>query len=433
VLKRSMAVWARIFVVAGACIVAVPASASASTLWVSENAPKAPYNSCINPGYDHIQQALAGPGTVIHVCAGTYREQLSIERPVTITGYEGATVGVPSVTADSSTPCDQVSESGSTFPDQDEISICGAGKVVIKNLDVDAIWPGQPVGAEECGFNLYGILVAGGAELELSGSTVIGAAPKVINGCQYGVGIEVGFNARGSVSAGKAKLSKDVVKGYDKNGITIAGTGSEATIKTVTVTGAGKTPVIAQNGIGVQEGAKATITGATVSGNECEYPGACGPDAVTQVAADGAYFYEAAEGSSISKSTLTGNDVGVEAYDSSADPSIANDTLEDNRYAAVQIEQGSASVNSDTMRDGEVGIQLVQFAGLALGGTASHDKIEDMSAWAVLGLSDQSEGDLSASFSISNSKISGNPGAKPQQSVETENPAKLKIYAEKDS
>jgi hypothetical protein len=436
VLKRSKALWGRMFLVVVACLAAVPASASATTLWVSKNPPKAPYNSCANPGYDHIQQAIAGPGTAIHVCGGTYSEQLSIERPIAITGYESAKLQLPSVTAPSNTPCDTASdEATEPAADQDEISICDAGKVSIKNMTIDAIWPGDPVGAStECGYNLYGILAAGGSKLELSGSTVDGAAPKEINGCQYGVGVEVGMDYTQSLGTGMAKLSSDTISGYDKNGITVAGAGSEATIKTVTVTGVGPTKELAQNGIGVQRGAKATITGATVSGNECEYPGACGPEAVTQAAADGVYFYEAAEGSSISKSTLDGNDVGVEAFDgATVDPLVENDTMTGDRYAAVEISAGLATVKSDVMRQSEVGIQLVQFAGYPLGGSAVRDTIQEMSKWAVLGRSDKNAGDVASSFSITSSKISGNPGLKPQESVESENPPKLKIFAEKDS
>jgi Right handed beta helix region len=426
---------------AATCAVAMPAAASATTLWVSSDPVSAPFNSCEHPGYNHIQKALAGPGTAIHVCKGTYAEQLQIERAVTITGYE-ATVALPATTSDSSTPCDTASQAASQ-PDQDAVSICGAFKATLKNLTIDAIWPGEPVGEKvSCAYNLNGVLVAGGAELELTGSTVDGAAPQKINGCQYGVGVQVGMSYTAPKSPAKAKLSKDTIDGYQKNGITIEGAGSEATIKTVTVKGTGQTPAIAQNGIGVQLGAKATITAATISGNECNDAPSCGPEAMSQYGADGVYFYEAAAGSSISKSTLDENDVGAEAFDSTeADPAITSDKLEANRWEAVQIAQGSATVNTDVMRDSNVGIQLLQYAegpfegqAYAPSGTAAHDTITGMKDWAVLGRSDKSENDLAGVFTITSSKISGNPsGTKPLESVETENPSRLKIYAEKDS
>jgi hypothetical protein len=72
VFKRSRVFWPSMLVTVVACIIAVPATASASTLWVAATSPSAPFNSCEHPGYSHIQDALGGPGTAIHVCEGTY-------------------------------------------------------------------------------------------------------------------------------------------------------------------------------------------------------------------------------------------------------------------------------------------------------------------------------------------------------------------------
>jgi nitrous oxidase accessory protein NosD len=434
--KRSKAFRVSTLFAVLACAVAIPATASASTLWVSTNHPSAPYTSCLHPGYSHIEEAVHGPGTAIHVCEGTYAEQLTIERTVTITGYGGATVTLPAVTSKSSSACDTANEALNHLEDQDAVSICG-GKVTIKNLNVNAIWPGEPVGpGVSCAYNLTGILVAGGADLVLSGSTVTGAAPQKINGCQYGLGILVGVPESGSIGTGAATLTNDIVTGYQKNGITAAGEGVGVKINKVTVTGAGIEPAIAQNGIGIQEGAKGTMTGVTVSGNECEDTPACGPEAVTQYQADGIYFYDAAEGSSVTNSTSNENDVGIEAFDTpSTDPSILGSKLERNRDEAVQISQGQAKVNNDTLTNSNVGIQILQFEGqtAAPGGTANHDTITGMSKWAVFGASDNAAGDLLSEFTITGSKISGNPGPTPLKSVETQNPAKLKIYAEKDT
>jgi hypothetical protein len=411
---------------------ATAAAASANTLWVAPVAPSAPFNSCAHPGYDSIQAAVEGPGTAIHVCGGTYEEQVQVERDVKITGYGGATLKIPATPTDSTTPCDSANEALNGLPDQDAISVCG-GHVMIKDLNVDAIWPGEPVQGLSCGFNLTGILVAGGANFKLIGSTVTGAAPRTINGCQYGLGILIGIPDSGSIGTATATISKDDVSGYQKNGITAAGEGVQANISKVTVTGAGPETALAQNGIGIQEAAVGSISGATVSANECEDAPACGPG-LFQAQADGIYFYEAAEGSSISGSSSDGNDVGIEAFDVSSTPIIVHDKAEGDRDAAVQIGEGQATVNNDTMTDGKVGIQLLQFDGQGAGpgGTASKDTITGMSEWAVLGRSDKAAGDLYGEFTITGSKISGNPGPTPLKSVETENPAELKIFAEND-
>jgi hypothetical protein len=425
------------------CAFAMPAAASASTtLWVSNNEPSAPFDTCAHPGYKHIQEALAGPGTAIHVCAGTYAEQLTIQRSVSITGYGGATVELPAVTATSVTPCDEASEKGSGLPDQDAVSVCGSYTVSITDIDVNAVWPGEPVEpAVSCAYNLNGILVAGGADLALNGSTVTGARPQVINGCQYGVGVQIGMSYTKSLGVGIAKLSGDTIDGYNKNGVTVEGSGSHATISKTTVTGAGPLVALAQNGIGVQLGAKATISHTTVSGNECE-SSSCGSDALSDYAADGVYFYEAGAGSGITTSKLAGNDVGVEAFDpASAGPSISHDRLASNRWASVEISAGAAKVDRDVMRESLVGIELLQFVYVPTegpsqayvgSGTAVHDTIEKMSNWAVLGRSDKSAEDVPGEFSITKSKVAGNPGPRVLESVESENPTSLKIFAERD-
>jgi hypothetical protein len=404
---------------------------------VSTKTPSAPFNSCEHPGYSHIQEAVRGPGTAIHVCAGTYEEQVQIERSVAITGYGAPTLKLGATTANATTTCDKANEELSPKkPDQDAISIC-SGKVSIKNLNVDAIWPGEPVGPSvSCGYNLTGILVAGGADLTLSGATVTGAAPQKINGCQYGVGVLVGIPESGSIGEASATLTSDTIKGYEKNGIAVAGEGVQAKISKVTVTGAGPTEELAQNGIGIQEGATATVTDATISGNVCTEAGACGPDELDQAAGAGLYFLDAAAGSSVKTSTIDENGVGVEAFDAaSADPTITDDKIENDLFSAVEIGEGAATVNSDTLTNSDVGIEVLQYEGqtVAAGGTASHDTITSMHEWAVLGRSDKAEGDLFSEFTIIHSKISGNRGSTPLKSVETENPATLKIYAEKDS
>jgi hypothetical protein len=368
------------------------------------------------------------------VCAGTYEEQVQVERSVTITGFGEATLKLPASPKDATTPCDAANEALNHLPDQDLLSVCG-GSVTIKNLHFDAIWPGKPIGeAEDCAFNLAGVLVAGSANFTLSDSTVLGAAPKEINGCQYGLGVIVGIPGSSGFGAATATLTHDTVSGYQKNGITAAGAGATLKASHVTVTGGGPEPAIAQNGIGIQEGADGTVVDSTVSGNECTLAGACGPDALTQAAADGIYFFDAGAGSSVTGTSSDRNDVGIEAFDTSDVPRISTDKAELDRYAAVEISQGGAIVEHSTLTESDVGIQLVQFNGqaAAISGSASHDTIKHMSEWAVLGRSDDDAGDLPGEFTITNSKISGNPGSTPQKSVNSESLA-LKIFAEKDT
>lgn len=425
--------------IAAAAAIALPAAASANTVWVSSTAtPRAPYNNCEHPGYSHIQPAIEAPTTTVHICKGTYAEQLTITRPVNIEGNE-STLDLPVPTAFTHTPCDAEDETiGNRTPDQDAVSICTSGVVKISKLHVDAVWPGEPVGTSpECGYSLYGILVAGGAEFSLTSSEVVGARPAAINGCQYGVGVQIGMSSA-SLGEATATLTKDLISGYQKNGITVEGASTSAKITSTEVTGAGPTPVIAQNGIGVQEGAKATISTATVTGNECNegLPNGyhCGSDLLTQYGGAGVYFYHAAP-STLITSHVNNNDIGADVFDEAGAQTISRDEFAANRSVSVAIEEGSATVNYDTMSDSDAGIELLQFHNVpsAVGGTGAHDTISGMSEWAVFGRSDNEPGDVFGEFTITASKISGNPGSTPLKSVETESPTKLKIYAEKDT
>jgi hypothetical protein len=434
--------------------VAVPATALAKkpkprpVVWVSAEPASAPYNSCSDPRYNSIQQAITeteatDTDPIIEVCGGTYAEQLTIKKPVGING-NNATIELPAAPVKLETKCDEASEAGDGLEDQELISICTAGAVSINAVTADAIWPGEPIGASEsCAFNLNGILVGGGADLSLSESTVDGAAPTPINGCQYGVGVQVGLSYASPAQVGTASLTTDVVEGYQKNGITVEGEGSSATMSEDRVSGAGKTTQIAQNGIGVQLGAKAKISTSVVKRNECENA-TCGSDPLTQYQAEGVYFYGAGEGSSISGSYISENDAGVENFDTSAtaptSPQVllSGDTITSNRYEDVLLNQGWASIKGGTIAKSIVGVDALQIGegpfAQAYGpkGTVSKVTFTGLTEWAVLGDSDNAAGDQPGFVSIKQSKVSGNPGATVASSVHSDNPTSLKITTKHD-
>jgi hypothetical protein len=407
----------------GACmalaLLATAASASAASLWVSNTTPvSSPHSSCVHPGYSTIQSAInfvteppAAPGSSIHVCPGTYTEQLTIEEPLKLIAVDGAgsaKVVLPAIPADSTTPCDKAPGTEDFQPDQDEVSICTEGTVGITGLTFEPKWLGSP-----CYDSLYGILVAGGATLVASNVSVDGGGAFPINGCQGGVAIQVGMAWTTPVEVGKATLSHDTVSEYQKNGMTIDGSGSSAKISTTTVTGAGPTPETAQNGIQVSNGALATIQTSTISGNECDNA-SCGSNAFAETQATGVLFYGAARGSKVITSTLKENDIG--AYFVSTSPTqprtpevtISQDEMNADRYEGVALDQGDASVKNDTIvGPGNIGIELFQYEQQTYAPTssASGDTIENMGGAAVEVQSDKAPGDHPGSFTISNSSF----------------------------
>jgi len=414
-----------IVVMAGLMVLPDPAFASsANQLWVN-TAGTVPAHattgtSCTMPGFTTIQSAVdAAPAdATIHVCSGTYAEQLQIESPVSIVSAGSSiTVELPAVPVTATTPCDL--SPGGAQANQDEISICTTGTVSIKGITVQAHWP-----SSECYDDLYGIFVGGGADLKLKDSEMDGAGAFPLNGCQGGVGIQVGRAAQTQV--GHATLTNVTVLDYQKNGVTVDGPGSTATIVGSSVTGAGPAS-IGQNGIQISRGARGSIRNTTVRGNECNLDGICGSDGLSDTQSTGVLLYGTANGSSVSRSSLDGNDVGV--YAGAVTPnestvSITHVTFGADRWEAVQIDGATATVSHDTVSGGNVGLQLLQYSGQPFASkvSAKSDAFSGLSVAAAQIYSDQSAGDLPGWLSISSSKVSGNPGS-ITSSVEDNSPA----------
>jgi pectin methylesterase-like acyl-CoA thioesterase len=73
----------------GATLIALPTAASASTAeWVSTAPAVLGGNSCASPSFNSVQAAVdeAATNATIHVCAGTYVEQVQITKTVKLVG-----------------------------------------------------------------------------------------------------------------------------------------------------------------------------------------------------------------------------------------------------------------------------------------------------------------------------------------------------------
>jgi hypothetical protein len=365
------------------------------TLWVSAaTVTGGNGKSCAEPGFSTVQAAVtaAPAGATVKVCGGTYIEQVEITKSLTLTGTNGTvTLALPASPQDS-TAC------ASTPTSQYGVDVCGHISVTLSNLVIHSAWP-----SGTCNDDINAVFVSGGATLDFAHSAVTAAGAVPINGCQGGIGV--------LVTNGQLKMSDAAVSGYQKNGITIKNVGASATIDNVKVTGAGPTPLIAQNGIEIAEGAWGSVNGSTVSGNECDHP-SCGPDSINQSQSAGVLFYDAAPGSSVSHSTARGNDMGVYFAGASASQtgvSITNDTLKNNRYEDVCLDQGKAKITGSVLRGGKVALQVIQYKGQTAGikVAASHDTIGPASVDAVQIYSDENAADVHGSVTISYAAING--------------------------
>ena len=167
-------------------------------------------------------------------------------------------------------------------------------------------------GANIHGANYFGVVVngdVGAVSVNVTGSAIhdIGESPLTGQGSQHGTAVY--YRAFGGTATGT--ISGNTASNYQKNGITINGNVS-ATITNNTVTGQGPVSWIAQNGIQLGYGLKATVTGNTVTGNA--YTGTNNASSGGILVVGGECFgpgLPITVNLSITRNTLTGNDVGV--------------------------------------------------------------------------------------------------------------------------
>lgn len=166
----------------------------------------------------------------------------------------------------------------------------------------DGTHTGNVTGADVYGANYFGVL-ANGVAANVTDSSVHDIGENPLNGTQHG-------NAVAYLGGATGTISGNTIAGYQKNGIKVVDAGTSASILDNTVTGEGPVTYIAQNGIEVGLGAAADVSGNTVSGNA--YHGTNNASSGGILVFGGAcYGGPYTTGISITKNTLTNNDVGV--------------------------------------------------------------------------------------------------------------------------
>jgi parallel beta-helix repeat protein len=202
---------------------------------------------------------------------------------------------------------------------------------------------GNVTGASISNANYFGVLVngdVGAVSVNVTGSTINHIGEPTLDGTQHGVAIY--YRAFGGTASGT--ISGDTLTNYQKGGITVNGSVS-ATISDNVVTGQGAINYIAQNGIQVGYGAKATVTGNTVSGNA--YTGAYPTSSAGILVVGGPCFGTGMAYTvnlSISKNTLTNNDVGVWLFN--ADASCQAGTTKTNNSVKLNTISNDAVTNT---------------------------------------------------------------------------------------
>jgi parallel beta-helix repeat protein len=180
--------------------------------------------------------------------------------------------------------------------------------------------PGNVTNAEIFGANYYGVVVRG-TSVNVTGSSIHDIVEPLNAGAQHGVAIYYATVDNGSLTANATctsgattgTISGNTVERYQKGAINANCTGTSATIKNNMVRGKGPTSDIAQNGIQVGYGAKATVSGNTVRLNQYTGTDTVSSGGILVVGGD-CYGLPLTVGLTITKNTLINNDVGIWLY-----------------------------------------------------------------------------------------------------------------------
>ena len=311
-----------------------------------------------NPDCATIHGALdtspAANGDTIQVAAGTYSETatLTVDKPVTIAG-----AGVGSTTITTPFPTSFTQDAAGNFA---MVFVAPAASgATIQDLTVNA--NGDSNTNHSCPHSFVGVDIQDAAatvqrvHIANVEDTPLGGSP-----CG-GTGLS-DLNDDGT--ARTLTVDHVTIDNYEKNGMSFDGndvSGLTANVTNSTVTGAGPTTILAQNGIEYLSDAAGTVSGSTISGDECNVPGACGPDPFTQSQGTGILLF-ATGPVTVSGNTITANDTGITYFLSdSGVPTISGNVLSGNRFQGVLLEQGTANLTGNTISGSNIGVQLASF------------------------------------------------------------------------
>ncbi|WP_299027856.1 right-handed parallel beta-helix repeat-containing protein, partial [uncultured Thermanaerothrix sp.] len=194
--------------------------------------------------------ANAPSNSVIHILPGTYEEQVVVtSKTLTLQG-EGTNQSDVVIKS----PTTLTAKFTTSVDNKPVVLVQNGANVTLQNLTVD----GAGRGNTNYGFIGIGFYNAGGT---VENVTITGVRETPFSGAQHGTGI---YAYNGDGSSRVLTVRNTTVSDFQKNGITVVRSGLTATIESNTITGAGATSTIAQNGIQVSYGAAATVKDNTI-------------------------------------------------------------------------------------------------------------------------------------------------------------------------
>lgn len=291
---------------------------------------------------------LSDATATIDVTTGTFVEQVDIPKTVQVIGSGAAftTIQAPATLA------------ADINGQRTIVTVRGAGV----NTEISDLTVAGP-GPSGCGSLHYGIFVRDGANANIHDNVIRDIRDEPLSGCQNGGGIRVG--AQFWPTVGTATITSNQIYAYQKGGIVVDGIGSSAIVTGNAVTGVGATPAIAQNGIQVSRGAVGTLSLNTVQDNQCDHA-SCGNDPFADYGSIGVLLFDSGSPVLIDDNIIQANDLGI--YNFGAGATASNNDVLNNRYQGVMADEGSITVEDNTLSgNGLSGVTVITFGGFATG------------------------------------------------------------------
>ena len=266
-----------------------------------------------------IQKAvdLASSGDTVSALAGTFVEQVDIGKVITLTGAGAGSTFIKSPAS--------LATKFVTSADNKPVVYVHATGGTIEQLTVDGDGKGN------ANYRISGIAFynAGGTVDHVD---IVHVRETPLSGTQHGVALyanNTDFVAR-TLTATNMNISD-----YQKNGMALNGDGLTVDVEDNVVTGAGPTPLTAQNGIQVAFGATGTVSGNDVSGNDYSNP-LCSPVVTGScpAAATGVLVYLASAGTGLSGNNVHDNMEGLD-IEGSDGLTVSGNTITNVRDAAI--------------------------------------------------------------------------------------------------
>ena len=274
-----------------------------------------------------IQDAInaANEGDIIKVLPGTYTEQLTISKNITIigSGAESTIIEAP--------PLEELEPNVIGLPYIVEVN--NGAEVTIKGFTIKG-----PQGTD-CG-ELIGVSVIEDGTINLKHA--------VIKGCTLN-SVAVGFEG-----TGHATITKTFITDYREHGVFAIGPNTTLTMTYNKIIGSSP-DTVGIIGILFVFDTLGIITNNEVSENICEIPNTCGPDWFNQIQAFGIVADSAGEGSVIANNYVTNNDAGISVAVKSGCCIVDQNTLKDNRFFGIVIEDSEQIVSNTKIFGGKVG------------------------------------------------------------------------------